>query len=460
MPCGNHQRIGSIIPDALVAKYNIPVPRYTSYPPASVWGPIDEEDFRTALSQRAPSDPLSLYVHIPFCQSICAYCGCLSIPNRQPEVEESYVKALLREISLIAPLTGRARVNQLHFGGGTPTKLTLCQLAAIATALKTAFAFDDDAEVSMEIDPRTVAKTEAPILDNLKALGITRVSLGIQDLNEQVQEAIGRRQSERVSREVMQHCRSLGFSGVNFDLIYGLPCQTVESFQATIDKVLTLRPDRIALFSFAFLPSIRANQRSLSHHLLPTPEAKFRMFFNAREHLTRHGYVAIGLDHFALPEDPLSHSLKAGTLHRNFQGYTNHEGDEVLALGMTSISALQAGYFQNAKTLPEYLTAITEGRLATCRGVHLTPDDCKRRYVIEQIMCRGLCKKADFECQWLESFDGYFQSSLERMLPLARDGLVELTDSEIVVTNTGRLFLRPIAACFDATLPSTASQAI
>jgi oxygen-independent coproporphyrinogen-3 oxidase len=421
---------------------------------------MGENDFRTALLQRSPSEPLSLYVHIPFCQAVCSYCGCLSIPNRQPEVEETYIKALLQEIGLIAPLTGRARVNQLHFGGGTPTKLTLSQLATILSALKEAFVFDADAEISIEIDPRTVVDTNAPMLDGLKALGVTRVSLGIQDLNEEVQQAIGRRQSEHVSHSVMKHCRSLEFSGVNFDLIYGLPCQTVETFQTTIDKVIKLRPDRIAIFSFAFLPQIRANQRSITPELLPTPEDKFQMFVNAREQLTCHGYVAIGLDHFALPEDPLSQSLKTGTLHRNFQGYTDHEGNEVIALGMTSISALNVGYFQNAKTLPEYLAAITGGRLSTCRGAHVTPDDCKRRYVIEQIMCQGRCAKADFEHTWSESFDRYFHASLERLHPLVKDGLVELSDAEIFVTNTGRLFLRPIAACFDTTLPTTASQAI
>jgi|AMWB02.1.fsa_nt_gi oxygen-independent coproporphyrinogen-3 oxidase len=421
---------------------------------------MGENDFRAALLQRSPSEPLSLYVHIPFCQAICSYCGCTSLPNRQPEVEETYVKALLQEIGLIAPLTGRARVNQLHFGGGTPTKLTLSQLATILSALKEAFAFDSDAEISIEIDPRTVVDTKASMLDGLKALGVTRVSLGIQDLNEEVQRAIGRFQSEQVSHSVMKHCRSLEFPGVNFDLIYGLPCQTIESFQTTIDKVIKLRPDRIAIFSFAFLPQIRANQRIIAPELLPTPEDKLQMFKEAREHLTCQGYVAIGLDHFALPEDPLSQSLKAGTLHRNFQGYTDHEGDEIIAFGMTSISALKAGYFQNAKTLPEYLAAIAGGRLSTCRGAYVTPDDGKRRYVIEQIMCQGRCKKADFELKWSESFDRYFHASLERLIPLVKDGLVELDDGEIVVTNTGRLFLRPIAACFDATLPTTASQAI
>ena len=421
---------------------------------------MGDTDFQTALLQRSPSEPLSLYIHIPFCQAICSYCGCLSIPNRQPEVEETYVQALLREIGLITALTGRARVNQLHFGGGTPTKITLAQLTTLLSALKKAFAFDDDAEISMEIDPRTVADTHASMLDGLKALGVGRVSLGIQDLNEEVQHAIGRRQSEQVSRDVMEHCRSLQFSGVNFDLIYGLPCQTIESFQATIDKVVKLRPDRIAIFSFAFLPQIRANQRSISPEFLPSPSDKFQMFVNAREQLTRQGYIAIGLDHFALPEDPLSQSLKSGTLHRNFQGYTDHEGDEIIALGMTSISALKAGYFQNAKTLPDYLTAITAGRLSTCRGAYITPDDGKRRYVIEQIMCQGRCKKKAFEHTWSEPFDEYFHASLERLLPLVKDGLVEVNDAEIVVTNTGRLFLRPIAACFDTTLPTTASQAI
>ena len=448
-----------MIVESVRAKYNIPVPRYTSYPPASVWGPLSEEEFRAALSHSS-SLPLALYVHIPFCHSICAYCGCLSIPNRHPAVEEAYVAVVLQEIDRVARCTGKRRVNHLHFGGGTPTKLTKIQLGAILKAIRDSFALDADAEVSVEIDPRTVIGQRTQMLDELKALGVTRVSLGIQDFNPEVQKAIGRNQSEQTSSEVFHHCRSLGFSGINCDLIYGLPRQTVKGFMATMDTMISLRPDRIALFSFAFLPSIRTNQRSIEPKILPTSDDKFRMVCNAREQLTQHGYVAIGLDHFALPEDPLSVSLEAGMLHRNFQGYTDHEGEEVIGFGMTSISSLKTGYFQNAKTLPEYVQTISEGSLATCRGALTTPDDWKRRYVIEKIMCYGRCIKADFENRWHEPFDQYFCQSLEQLLPLACDGLVELHDSEIVVTNTGRLFLRPIAACFDATLPSTASLAI
>ena len=441
-----------MIPESLIAAYNVPVPRYTSYPPASVWGRMGEEEFRGALSQRSPSAHISLYVHVPFCRSICAYCGCSCLPNKRPEVNESYANALLREIGLVTALTGPLRVCQLHFGGGTPTSLSTPQLAAIVAAVRRTCLLNDGAELSIEIDPRTV---DASILGELKELGFTRVSLGIQDLNEEVQKAIGRHQSEQTSRSILNCCRSLKFSSINVDLVYGLPCQTAQNFQATIDKVISLRPDRIALFSFAYLPTLRANQRSLPAKLLPTPVEKFHLFLTAREQLIRSGYIAVGLDHFSLPSDPLSNSLN---LHRSFQGYS--EQGEVLGLGMTSISSLEAGYFQNEKSLPTYLQALSSGKLATCRGAQITSDDQKRRDVIDHIMCRCRCSKKDFEDRWHESFDQYFHSSLNRLLPLVRDGLVELTDGEIIVTTMGRLFLRSIAACFDATLPPIACEAI
>ena len=441
-----------MIPNSLIAKYNIPVPRYTSYPPASVWESMEPKDFRAALSGLSSA---SLYVHIPFCRSICAYCGCSSLSGQKPGVEAEYVSAIMQESALIASCTGRLSISQLHFGGGTPTKLAAHQLSAILNAIRSVFSLDG--EISMEIDPRTIVGSS--LLEDLKALGITRVSLGIQDFDGQVQKAIGRHQSEQVSREAIERCLSLGFSSVNLDLVYGLPCQTIESFQATIDKAAAFRPHRIALFSFAFLPEIRANQRALQKELLPTPEEKFRMFLHASERLIRSGYVAIGLDHFALPEDALCTSLGTGTLRRSFQGYTDQTGESI-GLGMTSISAVGNSYFQNAKSLPEYLKAIVNGRLATRRGAHATPDDLKRQRVIEQIMCQGRCRKADFESRWNEPFDQYFHSSLDRLVPMIHDGLVECTKREIIVTNTGRFFLRPIAACFDATLPPTASYSI
>ena len=444
--CGQSE---DVIPSSLIAKYHTCVPRYTSYPPASVWGPMEPTEFRTALRDMSSA---SLYVHIPFCRSICAYCGCSSLLC--PEAEEAYVKAIIQESALIAGCTGRLKARQLHFGGGTPTKLSIPQLSAILNALRSRFSLDG--EVSMEIDPRTVVGTS--LLEELKALGVGRVSLGIQDFDDRVQQAIGRHQSEQVSREVIERCLSLGFSSVNLDLVYGLPCQTFESFQKTIEKLIAFRPHRIALFSFAFLPALRPNQQALPGEL-PGSETKFRMFAHARDLLVRSGYTAIGLDHFALPDDALCASLASGTLRRSFQGYTD-QSDELIGLGMTSISTIGGSYFQNAKTLPEYLKAIEEGRLATCRGSHSTIDDRKRQQVIEQIMCQGRCNKAEFESRWNEPFDQYFHSSLDRLGPMVHDGLVKCLNGEIIVTNKGRLFLRPIAACFDATLPKTASFSI
>ena len=436
----------------IIDRYNVPVPRYTSYPPAPAWGPMGEEGFRKALAARDHSAPLSLYLHIPFCSAICHYCGCSTIANNNAALEEQYVDALCAEIALLRSVIGPAHVNQIHLGGGSPTKLSASQLSRLMSALRSAFSIEAKAEIAIEIDPRTVYGSRAATLQTLKTLGFNRISLGIQDLNPTVQQAIGRGQSAEVSTSVYRHCQQLGFESINFDLIYGLPCQTVSSFSETINRVIDLHPTRIAMFSFAYLPELKANQKALSKALLPSPDEKFQMYCTAREILVKGGYMAIGLDHFAVPADTLCQSVATGSLHRTFQGYTVLEGHEVIGLGMTGISDLGTAFFQHAKTLPEYLDAIDRGAFPTARGILLTPDDLWRRFVIEQLMCLGKIQKNDFEKLSGESFDAYFHLNLHRLQPLIADGLVTATSTCLEATPQGQLFLRSIASCFDAYL--------
>lgn len=451
-----------MINTALIERYNIPVPRYTSYPPATLWEPMDGEAFRRTLSQRDPLAPLSLYLHIPFCSSLCLYCGCSTIPNTDRKVEERYVKALLQEISLLRNTIGQARVNQIHFGGGTPTKLRASDLTALLATLRKSFSLDPHAEIAFEVDPRSVDGENKEILHTLKELGVNRLSLGIQDFNWTVQNAIGRRQKEEVSTQVFFTCQDLGFESINFDLVYGLPCQTTFSFQKTIDQVVALRPHRIALFSFAYLPELKPHQKAISPTSLPSPEEKFRIYLTARTRLIESGYRAIGLDHFALPDDPLSISLENGHLRRTFQGYTVLEGNEVIGLGMTGISDLQIGFFQHAKILPEYEAYLKKGEFPTAKGLFLSTDDLLRRFVIEKIMCLGKIEKTDVDNRYKVSFDDYFHEAKERLQPLIDDGLVIDTPLSLLVTPQGQLFLRNVASCFDAHLSKTtlASRAI
>ena len=462
-----------MIGSTLIQRYHTPVPRYTSYPPATAWGPMKDTVFTEWLRHRNPCEPLSLYVHVPFCHTICRYCGCFSIPNRSEELEEQYVQALLQEITLLASLIGPACVNQIHFGGGTPSKLSSSQMTRLMEAFRSRFTIDSCAEIAIEIDPRTVVGTNKSLLSTLHTLGFTRVSLGIQDFNESVQEAIGRNQSAQTSCLAYKACQEAGLANINLDLVYGLPKQTISSFAQTIEQACALHPQRLAFFSFAYLPSLKPNQRAIPAHLLPSAEEKFAMYEHARESLIQHGYVAIGLDHFALPSDPLCH----GPLHRNFQGYivlvpipenSYHpdaskprddknfrelalKGHEVIGLGISAISDLSFGYFQHTKVLQEYFDALAHGRFPTSRGLVLTPDDLKRRWVIEQLMCTGMVSYDHFLSVWDITFPPYFQQAIDRLTPLVSDGLVRVTSSTIEATPLGSLFLRHIAACFDTT---------
>lgn len=381
---------------------------------------------------------------------MCLYCACSVVLNRDPVKEERYVESLLKEIEsaskLLAPGTF---VNQVHFGGGTPTKLSIEQLTRIVEALNRCFTIMPDAEVSMEIDPRTVVQDDGEKLRCLRDLGFNRVSFGVQDTNEQVQEAVKRRQSYDMTKKTFLKARSLGFSGINIDLIYGLPCQTIDSFKTTVEQIIYLNPDRIALFSYAKVPHIKPHQKAIPDSLLPSTEDKFAIYKTAREGFIKSGYTAIGMDHFASKTDPLTERFKSKTLLRNFQGYTLYSGEDMLGLGLTSISFMSDGYFQNVKELTEYHRSISNDVLPLERGAVLTEEDHKRRYVINRLMCDFAVQKGAFKARFGIDFDAHFTKSLALLQEHIADGLVENRPDAVVVTNIGEMFIRNIASCFD-----------
>lgn len=444
--------IMSIITPELLQKFDRSAPRYTSYPTAPTWKALSSENYEEQL-RNIGGNPLSLYLHIPFCHSMCLFCGCSVILNRRPEKEERYTEALCQEIKLVAEKLGqRSPLTQLHFGGGTPTKLSEPLLEKIWEQLEQHFDFTDEAEISIEIDPRTVYEDEGSKLTFLRNLGFNRVSFGVQDLDPAVQEAVRRRQSEEMTRFCYKKARKLNFQEINFDLIYGLPCQTQESFRKTIESILEMRPDRIAFFSYAKVPWLKPHQKSIPDVLLPTTDEKFHLYAKAREAFVKAGYQAIGMDHFALKTSALAQSYQEKTLHRNFQGYTIKKAPYLLGLGVTSIGDAGTLYAQNSKDLSAYYQRIDQGELPVEKGLVLSQEDHLRKWVILSLMCQfRLCKKSffqEFDCD----FDEHFSQEMEALKNLEEDGLVHLSSQEIHVTSLGELFVRLIAMVFDAYL--------
>ncbi|MBI4483314.1 MAG: oxygen-independent coproporphyrinogen III oxidase [Acidobacteria bacterium] len=443
-------------------RYNVPGPRYTSYPTAPEWrDDFGPEDFRRALRESDPS-PLSLYFHIPFCESLCLFCACNTVISRDKEVSGPYLTHLKQEIDAVhrelpeGPSTslGAGRpVVQLHWGGGTPTYLSTGQIEELFAHIQERFSFDPGAEVSVEVDPRVTTEEQVRLL---RRLGFNRISLGIQDFDLLVQKTVRRIESPEAVRALIQLCRSLGFSSVNVDLIYGLPHQTVGSFAGTVDRILEFDPDRIALFSYAHVPWLHRQQKSFEKHL-PTSREKFRIFRMAIESFTSAGYVYIGMDHFAKPQDELTLAQQARTLHRNFQGYTTKAGANLIGMGVTSISALDGVYAQNQRELEAYHAAVEAHGLASHRGWKLGEDDLIRRSVISRILCHGVVFKHEVEQQFGIDFDQYFATALEGLEALEADGLVVLSPGQIRTTLLGRLFLRILAMPFDAYLARHAS---
>ena len=443
----------SEIDPARLAALNLPVPRYTSYPTAPVWGPLPLNTYKQHLLKTR--GPLSLYIHIPFCRTMCLYCACSVVLNRNKENEERYVDYLLREIDMVTSyLPQKSAVHQLHFGGGTPTKLSEPLLTRIVDHLSERFAIDFTKEIAMEIDPRTVMADDGAKLRHLRALGFNRVSFGVQDTNARVQEAVKRRQSLEMTRTTFLLARELGFEEINIDLIYGLPFQTCETFEKTVDDILALGPNRIAMYSYAKVPWLKKHQRAIKDEWLPSTDEKFRIYVQARKQFTEAGYLAIGMDHFAREEDSMAQAFRNKKLQRNFQGYSLKLADHQIGLGMTSTGYVADGYFQNLKTLDTYYAAIDDGILPILRGKVMTEDDRIRKWTIHRLMCDFELDKAHFADQFGIPFDTYFANELEaiRDSDLIEDGPV------LRPTLYGALFIRNIASLFDAYLKPTETQ--
>ena len=437
----------------LLDKYNQPGPRYTSYPTAPEWddgfGEAQlREAFREANAKPDPA-PLSLYFHIPFCESLCLYCGCNVVINKRHEVALPYLAHLKGEIDSISAEVDRSReVEQLHWGGGTPTFLSPEQIEDLYAYIAQRFSITDSAEISIEIDPRVTTEEHCR---TLRQAGFNRLSMGIQDFDPLVQKTIHRVQPYEDTRRLFDYCRELGFESINIDLIYGLPHQTAESFGDTVDRIITMNPDRIALFSYAHVPWMKKQQGSFAR-FLPGGFEKFRIFTQAISKLTDAGYRYIGLDHFARPEDEICRAQDERTLHRNFQGYTTKAGCDLYAMGVSSISALEDVYAQNWRDLPSYYKLVDEDRWPTMRGMRVSNEDKLRRSVINRILCHTVVLKSEIERDFGFDFDAHFAAELARLRELERDGLVRVERDRIQVAPLGRIFIRNIAMAFDAYL--------
>jgi oxygen-independent coproporphyrinogen III oxidase len=437
----------------LLMKYDRPGPRYTSYPTAVEFSNrYTEADYLRSLEEAAarPDDPLSLYLHLPFCEERCTFCGCNVIITRKREVAHNYLDYLHREIREAARrLKGRRKVVQYHWGGGTPTYHTPEEMRALQGVVTECFDLQPDAEIAIEVDPSVTSKEQ---IDTLMDLRFNRLSMGVQDFTPEVQEIVNRNQSEAETRALYEYCRSVGFTSINFDLIYGLPLQTIPTFRKNLEAVLSMRPDRVAVYSFAHVPWIKGNQKTINPADLPAPELKMELFCIAREAFLGAGYSAVGMDHFALPQDELSLAIEKRTLHRNFMGYTVKTAPDMIGLGVSSIGDVSGAYAQNTKKLPAYYEAIESGRLPVEKGYRLTADDTLRRFVITQIMCNFHVDKRSVQARFGIDFDSYFAAELEEMAspdgPLTH-GFVKLSAHELDVLPLGRLFIRNVAMVFD-----------
>lgn len=440
---------------ALLEKYCKAGPRYTSYPTAPHFHTgFTDADWRAELERGSMRD-LSLYVHIPFCDSLCWYCGCNMVATRNYGRAQSYLEVLFKEVDQVAALVSPGRsVKQLHWGGGTPTFLHPEDMARLFGHLTSRFAFGPDAEIGCEADPRELTREH---VQTLKACGFTRLSLGVQDLNQRVQRAVNRIQPEPLIGQVYGWMREAGFESINMDLMVGLPLQTVESFGKTLDTVTAWRPDRLAVFNYAHVPWMKKHQKLIAESDLPDFHTRIALQELILDRLTAAGYVYIGMDHYALPGDELVVAQRNKTLYRNFQGYTTHKECDILAFGASAISQTEDVYAQNLKSLRDYRTRIEAGRLATERGLRVGREDKLRREVITRIMCDLELDKAAFGQEWGIDFDAHFDCAPE-LAEMAADGLVVLEGGLIRVTDTGRLFLRNIAMLFDAYCHSQATS--
>ncbi len=441
-----------VLPPALLDRLGSAGPRYTSYPTADRFveahGP---EQHAQALAQRAQGPgraaPLSVYVHVPFCESLCYYCACNKIVTKHHERAAGYLKLLDAEIALwTSALGGRPAVTQLHLGGGTPTFLSDAEMSQLVERLREAFDWRPGIEASIEIDPRTVTRER---LAHLKQLGFNRISYGVQDFDARVQQAVHRVQPFEQVEQLMRDARELGFASINVDLICGLPLQTKTSFARTLEQVAQLRPDRIALYAYAHLPQRFKAQRRIHNADLPAPETRLQLHADAIAAFLAAGYEHIGMDHFALPEDALAQAKRQGRLHRNFQGYAVQPDGDLIGLGVSAISRVGPTYAQNAKTLEEYADALQQGLWPVQRGIALSRDDLVRRAAIMALMCQGRLDFDDLGAAHLLDARQYFAQELEALASQQAEGLVRVTDQAVEVTPLGWFFVRSVAAVFD-----------
>ena len=435
----------------LIVRYGGRGPRYTSYPTALQFtDALTEADYRRkAQESNASGLPLSLYIHIPFCHSLCYYCGCNKIVTRNEQRVARYMEMLYKEIQMQAELFDKSRkVEQLHFGGGTPTYLDKEQLGALMDHLRASFNFDDsdEREFSIEVDPRTV---DAERIQELWDLGFNRLSLGVQDFNEDVQKAVNRMQSPQEVEALMSAARDAGFGSISFDLIYGLPHQTVESFDATLDIALAMKPDRLAVYNYAHLPQRFKGQRMINADDIPLPATKLDLLHHTIDKLCGVGYIYIGMDHFALPGDELVQARENGTLQRNFQGYSTHRQCDLIALGVSGIGGISNMFAQNSVSTIEYENMIEGGHLPIIKGLLVDDDDLIRAAVIQDLMCFDSLSYDDFSEKHGVDFRDYFAVEIEKLEVLEKDGLIKLSDAGINITPSGRLLLRNIAMTFD-----------
>ncbi|MDO4696287.1 MAG: oxygen-independent coproporphyrinogen III oxidase [Neisseria sp.] len=435
---------------SLIASLPATGPRYTSYPTADrFYNSFREADYLNAVRQYAAdgSQALSLYIHIPFCDTICYYCGCNKIITKDKSRADRYLDYLEREMELLAPdLNGRHRLSQLHFGGGTPTFLNDSQLGRVFRMIRRYFDFQTDGEYSIEIDPRCVSRETVM---HLAKLGFNRMSVGIQDFDPKVQTAVNRIQSLKDTRTVIDTARSAGFKSVSVDLIYGLPHQTPDTMRDTLETVLSLSPDRLALYHYAHLPHIFKPQRRIDTAAVPDSEAKLDILQYAVSRLEQAGYLFIGMDHFAKPDDELSTALREGRLQRNFQGYSTHADCDLIALGVSSIGKIGNAYVQNERNIDDYYAAIDEGRLPVMRGFLLSRDDILRRSIIQDLMCRFVLDyRTYFDADGI-AFRQYFAEEWSDLENLAQHGLLEFLSDGLQVTAKGRFLIRHIAMVFD-----------
>ena len=451
---------GQVLED--LARFDRPGPRYTSYPTAVEFHEgVGCEEYGAALARadvERAEEPLSFYSHLPFCEHRCLFCGCHVVITPHMPVAKKYLEYLLREIDLVAErLPNRREIVQMHWGGGTPTYYDAEDLSTLFGKIRENFDFSQGAEIAIEVDPRV---TDEEQLATLSELGFNRLSLGVQDLTPEVQAAITRNQTFEQTEQLIEDARGHGFSeGINVDLIYGLPRQELASFGESIERVISLRPDRIALYSFAYVPWIKGHQKKIDPKLLPPADVKVQLYLEGMRRFLNAGYVPIGMDHFALPDDELARAAEAGRLHRNFMGYSVMPAPDMIATGISGIGEVGHGFFQNRKKLSTYYADLDAGRLPVARGYALDEDDRIRQHVIRELMCNFRVDRLEVERVFSIDFADYFASELDALRPLEDAGFVSVTDTDVRVTSPGRLFVRNACMEFDRYLKRPKAEA-